>query len=98
MDSPRPSSFQAPSIWYAAVAEPQTNSGGKVRELIAGLPSFIEPHCRARETYRILLDFDHRGRRVVRAANEGWAVRVRNRMSHPALSRRIVAAVDGAGR
>ena len=29
MLSPRPSSFAAPSVWYAAVAAPQANRGGK---------------------------------------------------------------------
>ena len=33
MLSPRPSSLAAPSVWYAAVAAPQTNRGGKARPL-----------------------------------------------------------------
>ncbi|MCQ0013820.1 hypothetical protein [Actinomadura madurae] len=31
IEGPRPSSRAAPSIWYAAVAAPQTKPGGKVR-------------------------------------------------------------------
>jgi hypothetical protein len=31
IESVRPSSCAAPSIWYAAVAAPNTNAGGKLR-------------------------------------------------------------------
>jgi hypothetical protein len=36
MDVPRPSSLTAPSIWYEAVATPQTKPSGKVIPAGAG--------------------------------------------------------------